>query len=264
MNSIDSNLPSRFERPSIVKIILLFLFACFLVESFRAAEVSLRSLIEGIPYMGEMFSEMLPPDFSRGRAISIALLQTFQMAFVGAFLGIVISIPLAICASKSHSPNSIVYYISRLLVSLFRTVPDLIWALVFVIAVGVGPFAGTLALMIDTIGFCGRFFAEAMEEVPKEPQEGLTAIGASRLSVIFCAVFPAALPSIINSSLFSIEKATRSSVVLGLVGAGGIGVELSVAMNTFHYAQAASIILCILVLVLIVENISQRIRRKVM
>jgi phosphonate transport system permease protein len=143
-------------------------------------------------------------------------------------------------------------------------VPDLVWALLFVVSVGLGPFAGTLAIVIDKLGFCGRFFAEAMEEVDRGPQEALSAMGASRLSLIMCAVFPAAMPSFINTSLFSLEKATRSSVVLGLVGAGGIGIELKVAMDLFNYDEAATIILAIFALVVLVERLSALLRRKVL
>ena len=127
--------------------------------------------------------------------------------------------------------------------------PDLVWALIFVIAVGLGPFAGTLAIAVDTVGFCGRFFAEAMEDVDKGPTEALRAQGVRRFDTIFCAVMPAAMPSFITTSLFALEKSTRSSVILGLVGAGGIGIELKVAMDLFDYPRAATIILMIFALV---------------
>jgi phosphonate transport system permease protein len=121
-----------------------------------------------------------------------------------------------------------------------------------------------LAIMIDTIGFCGRFFAEAMEEVDPGPQEALSSIGASRLGTVVSAVLPAAFPSLINTSLYSVEKATRASVVLGLVGAGGIGIELKVAMDMFAYDQASTIILSIFLLVLAVEQVSARLRRRIL
>ena len=179
-------------------------------------------------------------------------------------LGLVFSLPLAILAARGLSPHPVVYYAVRSLISLFRTVPDLVWALFFVIAVGLGPAAGTLAIMIDTIGFCGRFFAEAMEETDKGPREALTALGASRIGVVFSAVVPQAMPSFINTALFSLEKSTRSSVVLGLVGAGGIGLELKVAMDLFQYSTASTIILCIFLLVLVVEQASTWLRGRVL
>ena len=140
--------------------------------------------------------------------------------------------------------------------------PDLVWALFFVVAVGLGPFAGTLAVTVDIIGFCGRFFAEAMEEADRGPQEALHALGAGRNAVIAAAVLPAAMPSLVNTALFSLEKATRSSVVLGLVGAGGIGIELQVSMDLFRYAEASAIIIAIFALVLLVEQCSAWLRRR--
>jgi phosphonate transport system permease protein len=166
-------------------------------------------------------------------------------------------------AARSQTPHPVLYHAARALISLFRTVPDLIWALFFVVAVGLGPFAGTLALMVDTMGFCGRFFAEAMEEADKGPQEALTALGATRTGRICSAVVPAAMPSFVNTALFSLEKATRGSVVLGLVGAGGIGIELKVAMDLFDYDRAATMILCIFALVVAVEQASALLRRRI-
>ena len=118
--------------------------------------------------------------------------------------------------------------------------------------------------MIDTIGFCGRFFAEAIEEAEQQPIQGLQALGSSRLSTIFCAVLPNVLPSFTNTSLFSLEKAVRSSVVLGLVGAGGIGIELKVSMDTFRYDEAATIIIAIFLMVLVVERLSAWIRSRLL
>jgi phosphonate transport system permease protein len=148
-------------------------------------------------------------------------------------------------------------------IALFRTVPDLVWALLFVIAVGLGPFAGTLAIAIDTAGFASRFFAEAMEDVDKGPSEALTAQGVRRTDIVFCAIIPAALPAFITTSLFALEKSTRSSVVLGLVGAGGIGIELKVAIDMFDYPSAMTIILMIFALVVAVEQAGSFVRTRV-
>jgi phosphonate transport system permease protein len=160
------------------------------------------------------------------------------------------------------SPHPVVRQAARALIALFRTVPDLVWALLFVIAVGLGPPAGVLAIMVDKIGFAGRFFAEAMEETEKGPREALSALGATRISILLCAIVPQAMPSFIATSLFSLEKAVRGSVILGLVGAGGVGVELKVAFDLFAYSTAATIIICIFLLVLVVEQGSNWIRRK--
>jgi phosphonate transport system permease protein len=256
--------PARFERPGLLHFAAWFGIVAFFVWSLEGAQISPVALWQGLPDMATFIAQMFPPDLNRIGPVLLSLLETFQMALVGTVFGVLLSIPLAILATRQHAPNRAVYHVARGLVSLFRTVPDLIWALFFVVTVGLGPFAGALALMIDTIGFCGRFFAEAMEEADEGPQEALTAMGAAHSGIVFSAVLPAALPSMINTALFTLEKATRSSVVLGLVGAGGIGLELKVAIDLFDYAQAATIMLCIFALVVIVERISTALRQRVM
>lgn len=257
-------LPSRLPRFGIFQSLIWIAVVWFIVEAFKGTGISLPEFISGFPAMGRILGEMFPPSTARLGAVGSALFVTFQMAVAGTILGIIASVPLACCASRTQTPHRSLYLFTRTLVSLFRTVPDLIWALFFVATVGLGPFAGTLAIMIDTIGFCGRFFAEGIEEIDQGPVDALKAIGASKLDTLFCAVFPAAMPSFINSSLFALEKSVRASVILGLVGAGGVGVELKVSMDMFRYAEAATIILSIFVLVVIVEQTSSLLRRRIL
>jgi len=254
--------PRRFEPPNPLAFAMLVAVAAFLITSLHGIGFSLSGFVGGLPSMGRMLGEMFPPSIERIGPVGKALLETFQMALVGTVAGVLLSLPLAVLATRHLAPHAALYYAARTLIALFRTVPDLVWALFFVVAVGLGPFAGTLAIMVDIIGFCGRFFAEAMEEADRGPQEALCALGAGRAAVIGAAVFPAALPSFVNTSLFSLEKATRSSVVLGLVGAGGIGIELQVSMDLFRYAEASAIIIAIFVLVLVVEQCSAWLRRR--
>ena len=257
-------MPARLERPRILTFVILIAAAAFVLSSFANSGVSLEKLIRGLPALGRLGSQMFPPSTERLEAVFWSLLQTFQMAVAGTILGLALSLPLAILAAPSLSPHPFFVWIVRGVVALFRTVPDLVWAIVFVIAVGLGPAAGVLALMVDTTGFAARFFAEAMEETDKGPREALSALGASRSGIIFSSVIPQALPSMINTSLFSLEKATRGSVVLGLVGAGGIGIELKVSLELFEYDQAATIIIAIFLLVLAVERASTWVRSRVL
>jgi phosphonate transport system permease protein len=255
-------LPARFTHPSAVEYCAYFVTVAFLAWSFSSVGISISEFATGLPNMGRLLSEMFPPDLSRFGAVLKSILETFQIAFVGAVLGIIFGFILAIPATRQLSPHPVVYSLARGIIALFRTIPDLIWAIFFVATVGLGAFAGTLAIVVDTIGFCGRFFAEAMEETDRGPQDALVAIGANPTGIIFSAVVPAAMPSFVNTGLFSLEKAVRSSVVLGLVGAGGIGIELKVAMDMFMYSQAATIILLIFILVLLVEHLSRHIRNR--
>jgi phosphonate transport system permease protein len=255
---------ARFERPNAIGFALTIGVLAFVVSSFWASDLSLEKLLRGLPGMGRILGQMFPPALDDLDRILLSLLGTFQMAIAGVVLGLVLSLPLAILAADGLSPHPVAKAATRTLIAFFRTVPDLVWALIFVIAVGLGPPAGVLTIMIDTIGYAGRFFAEAMEETDKGSREALTALGASRTGVIASSVVPNALPSFIATSLFCVEKATRASVVLGLVGAGGIGVELKVAFDLFDYQTAATIILVIFVLVVAVEQVGAGLRRRLL
>jgi len=257
-------MPDRHAHLPAWKFMLYVAAAFFFLWSLRGTGLSASKMIQGVPNMIRLVTEMTPPDFTRISSISKALLETFQMGLVGAVIGIGISFFLAILASRRNTPHAFIYYTTRFIIAFCRSVPDLIWAIIFVASVGLGVLAGTLTIIVDTIGFCGRFFAEAMEEVDQGPEEALQTMGAGRLYIVLCAVVPAAIPSFVNSSLFALEKAVRSSVVLGLVGAGGIGIELKVAMDMFEYQQAATIILCIFVLVIAVEQLSIQTRKHFM
>jgi phosphonate transport system permease protein len=255
----------RFEAPGALSFMLMVLVLAFVVWSFNEAAPEWERLSKGASRLfapSGMLRQMFPPDLSRLGKVSWSLLQTFQMAVAGCVLGILLSLPLAILAAEGLSPHPIVRFLARGLIGVFRTVPDLVWAIIFIIVVGLGPAAGVLAIMIDTTGFAGRFFAESMEETDKGPREALSAIGASRTGLIFSAVIPQALPAFVATSLFSLEKSVRGSVALGLVGAGGVGMELKIAFDLIDYDHALTIIILMFLLVFAVEQVSSWARRR--
>lgn len=256
-------LPPRFVAPSALTWVLVVGFAAFFIQGVVASEISLDRLVRGASNFVRFIGQAVPPDFSRAPNIADAMLETLNIAVVGVTFGCLLSIPLALLAARNTAPNGVVRTLTRFVISVARTIPDLIWALIFVVTVGLGPLAGILAIVMDTIGFAARFFSERFEEVHKGPSESLTATGAGRLSVIFGAILPESFASMTATSLFSVEKAIRSAVTLGLVGAGGIGVELSTAMRLFRYDQAAAIILVILVVVIAFEQLSSSIRKRI-
>ena len=257
-------LPPRFARPSPLAFLGYALGIAVVVWAAQGSDWSFSELVTGVPALGDFFSRAWPPSLGRIASLSRALIETFQMAIIGTIAGVVLSVPLAILAARGIHGARFLSWPARGLVALFRTVPDLVWALIFVIAVGLGPFAGTLAIAVDTAGFCGRFFAEAMEDVDKGPADALRAQGVRRIDTIFCATIPAAVPAFITTSLFALEKSTRSSVILGLVGAGGIGLELKVAMDLFDYPRALTIILMIFALVVAVEQAGSLVRTRIL
>ncbi|MFS1414899.1 phosphonate ABC transporter, permease protein PhnE [Vibrio sp. 10N.286.49.C2] len=267
MNQVSSkqhSLPPRVESPSLFTWLVAIVLLAFFINGITAANITTDRLYNGVFNLGTFLGEAFPPKMDRVDVIAKAMLETFQMAIVGVVIGVILSLPMAVLCARNTSPHPIIRISCVNIVSTFRTIPDLVWALVFVIAVGLGPLAGILAIVMDTIGFCARFFAERIEEVDPGPSRALNAIGAKPSGVIMGAIIPECLPSFVATSLYSVEKAIRSAVVLGLVGAGGIGVELSASMNLFRYDQALTVILSILVVVIGVERISAQIRKRIL
>lgn len=261
----DRRAPSRFANFSAATFTMLVVLAALVIASAGDVAPSPQRLLDGLPRMAGLVERMMPPNTDPQFLLRMGrrILETFQIALVGTAVGLVLSLPIAWLSARGVTPLGMFGYLFKAIVSLFRTVPDLVWALLFVSAVGLGAVAGTMTIIVDTVGFCGRFFAEAMEDADKAPQMALEAHGASRFSVLCSAIIPDAMPSMINTALFALEKAVRSSVVLGLVGAGGIGQELKVAFDLFQYRNASAIILAIFIIVLMMEFITDRLRARV-
>ncbi|WNF37395.1 phosphonate ABC transporter, permease protein PhnE [Bacillaceae bacterium IKA-2] len=261
-NRWKEKMPPRLERPSLFTWIILLIFIGFIISGLQNADITVERLSRGILNIGGFLDKAFPPDTARVIPLLSRIRETFEMALIGTFVGVMLSIPIALLASRNTSPYFIVRSFTKGIVTTLRTIPDLIWALIFVISVGLGPLAGILTIIVDTIGFCGRFFSERIEEVDAGPPRALESTGASRLGVIFGSIIPICLPSFVGTSLFAVEKAVRSAVILGLVGAGGIGIELSTSMSLRRFDEALMIIILILVIVLVVEQVSSVIRKK--
>ncbi|MGB4780233.1 phosphonate ABC transporter, permease protein PhnE [Microbacterium sp.] len=256
--------PARLRRPSIFMMIVPIVALAFLAHGWTQGVALYPSeLLTGAGRLGDFLSDAFPPDVTRIGPVLMSLLVTFEIALLGSVLGVLLSLPLGVLAARNMSPHPLVYGVTRGFVSVCRTIPDLVWALLFIVAVGLGPEAGVLAIAVDVMGLCGRFFAEAIEEVPDGVIDGLRASGSPWWAVIIAAVFPTCLPSFIGTSLFALEGAVRSAVTVGLVGAGGIGIELSTSMALLRYDEALTIILAILVVVLAVERTSATLRRRI-
>ncbi|TVR44126.1 MAG: phosphonate ABC transporter, permease protein PhnE [Planctomycetota bacterium] len=270
MNQLDGSrqpLPDRFKLPTLVNSIVFVIAVTFIIWSMVRAELSVTKFIAGLPWMAEAAQQMVPPstrDWPQFWRISNNLLTTLQMAVAGGVIGIIISFGIAWMAARNHSPHWSVYALTRGVITLFRTVPDVIWALFFMVTVGLGPFAGALAIMVDTIGYCGRFYAESMEEVDPAPGESLRAMGAGTITVAACSTIPAALPAMTAHSLYAMERAVRSSVILGIVGAGGIGQEIETFITMDEWPYASTCILMIFIMVLGIEQLSAWMRRRLL
>lgn len=256
-------IPPRWRAPRWTVWATWAVFLAIFVQGVVAIKLTPERLLRGIGNLGDFLARAFPPDTGGLDAVAWAMLETLNIAIVGVSVGVVLSVPFALLAARNTTPHMLVRSTVRLVIATLRTIPDLIWALIFVVAVGLGPLAGVLAIVLDTIGFAARFFAERIEEVQPGPSEALASTGAGRLSVVVGAILPETFASMTATSLYSVEKAIRSAVTLGLVGAGGIGVELAASMRLFQYDRAFMIILVILVVVIAFEQVSASIRRRV-
>jgi len=218
----------------------------------------------GAQRLGFLIRLMLPP--STGGVLDIylqALGETLAMAFFGTFLSSVAAFPLGFLAARNIVPNVAVHFGFRRVLDVLRGIDILIWALIFVSAVGMGPFAGVLAIALSDVAFLTKLYAEAIENVDRKPLEGTQAAGANRLQTIRLAVIPQVLPVILSNALYFFESNVRSATILGIVGAGGIGLELSQQILVNNWDQALFIIIMMLVTVAIIDFLSRRIRAKI-
>ena len=215
---------------------------------------------DGLPAMAQLFSEMVPPDFSRWRAWLKPLLDTLAMSIAGTALAVVISLPLALLAAPNVSPHPVVQHATRTLLAFLRSVPEIIMGILFVAAVGFGALPGVLALALHSVGMVGKFYAEAIEHVDPKPVEAARAAGATRFQVITHAVLPQVMPQLSDITIYRWEYHFRASAVLGIVGAGGIGFELIAALRLMSHDQVSAILLAILACVLVVDGIGARLR----
>lgn len=201
-----------------------------------------------------------PPTFNMGGA----LLETFQIAIVGATLGCFIAAPLSFMASRATAPNSTVYWVSKSFMNLIRTIPDLFWAVFFATAVGFGrPFAGALAMIMFSLAIMAKLLSETIDAIDPGPLEAARAAGATHWQVIATAALPQVLPNFVAYGLYVFELNIRASVVIGFVGAGGIGRLLDERRQFFQWDQVMAIVLVVFVLVLIIEAISISVRRRI-
>lgn len=257
--------PTTLKKPSRLKFYIIFLIMAVLyVLSWIGVKGNIRDLIAGWPNIVEMMSQLFPPDWGYFQTILKPMLETVKMAILGTTLGAIIGIPFTLLASRNVFKNKWVSGITRTIMNLTRTLPDLLLASVFVAAVGIGPLAGVGALTVFSFGIVTKLAYEAVETIDPGPLEAMTAVGANKLQFIRYAVVPQALPSFVAFVLYTFEVCVRASAILGLVGAGGIGMELQAALDNFLYNQVALIILFTLVIVIVIDTVSATIREKLL
>jgi phosphonate transport system permease protein len=251
----------RESRPAIAFLGILAFLVLFVQASF-VVEAKPQDLITGIHGMADIISRSMPPDFSLLSHEMWPTLETIDMAVFGTTIGVLLALPLAILAARNTTAGRPFYAASRCIIAVCRAVPDLVWALLFVTAVGLGPFPGALAISVHSIGMLGRLFAEVIEDMDMGPVDALSMTGASRMQVFTHAVVPSVIPSLLGIALYRLDENIRSSLVLGFVGAGGLGFELLTAMNLFQYHTVSLLLLITFVLVIVAERLSALLRKR--
>tara|TARA_B100000029_G_scaffold460381_1_gene491320 strand:- start:293 stop:1123 length:831 start_codon:yes stop_codon:yes gene_type:complete len=214
-------------------------------------------------YFGDIFSRMMPPDFSNFKNLIYAMLETIEIAFLGTFIAITLSIPVGLLSARNLAPNYFVFLIARTITIFFRAIPEFIIAMILVIAIGFGAIPGVLALGIHTMGFLAKFYAEDIEHINKGPVEALKSSGASKRQIISFAVIPQILPSFIANNLYILDRNIRMATMLGIVGAGGIGYELQSSFRMFEYQKVSAIIVIIFTTIFIIDHLSSLIRSRI-
>lgn len=210
--------------------------------------------------MAEYAAGFLRPDFSDWRFYLEEMLVTIQIALWGTFLAVVFSVPFGILSSQNMAPWWLNQPVRRLM-DLFRAIHEIVFAVLFVVAVGLGPFAGVMALFVHTTGVLAKLFSEAVEAIDPRPVEALRTTGASRMQQVVYGVIPQVLPLWISYSLYRLESNVRSATVLGIIGAGGIGQVLFESVRGFYYPESAAILLIVVGTVTVMDLLSQQLRR---
>lgn len=251
------------ERPAITPMrigYLLFAIAV-LIYAGRLSDLSFVELFQGSGTMAEYVTKYFPPDFTNWRSYLRDTLETVAMGIWGTLLSAILAIPLSILASSNICPAWIVFPVRRILDAM-RAINEVVFALIFVVAVGLGPFAGVLALFIHTAGILAKLFSEAIEAIEVGPVEGIRATGASKLQEIVFGIIPQVVPLWTSFTLYRFESNVRSAAVLGIVGAGGIGVSLYQSFRAFEYQEVCAIMIILIVTVAIIDTASAKLRQR--
>lgn len=266
------------------QVITWVVVAVALLWSLDGTDANLGTLAEGVPNMADFVQRLFPPRFDvqpveiavpaplqgvlgEGVTLSVPrvvpyLIETLQMAVVGTLLGVVLSVPLGLLAARNVAPYPWVYTTARLVLNINRAIPDIIYALIFVAAVGLGPFGGVLALAVGAVGTLSKLYAESIEAIDPQQALAVRATGAGRMQTFMFGVLPQALPLMASYSLLLFEGNVRSATILGLVGAGGVGFILSKYISLFQYRELMGALIFIIIMVTLIDWLSGWLRKK--
>jgi phosphonate transport system permease protein len=240
-------------------------FAAVIVIGLWRIDFTPQRVWQGLWKLGWLLQLMFPPwhggwlwEFSH------AMLETLAMAFLGTLLATLAAVPLGFLGARNVIPQAVFHFGLRRLFDGIRGVDALIWALMFVNVVGLGPFAGVMAIAVSDTGTLAKLFAEAIENVERRQIDGVRAAGADRLQIMRFGILPQVLPVMLSHTLYFFESNTRSATILGVVGAGGIGLQLADRIRVNNWDEVAFILIMILLAVALIDRLSKTIRRRFM
>ncbi|MDQ2086760.1 phosphonate ABC transporter, permease protein PhnE [Herbivorax sp. ANBcel31] len=254
-------LSSLFSKKNSTKLLLVIMSILF-IYSFLQLGFTWKRLIESYERGSFMLQRMLPPVITDLNALIAAGIESIQVAVIGTFLGVLFSITLAIFAASNTSPHFTISYLIKAFAVFVRAIPALIWAIMFIVAVGFGPSAGIMALAINSIGMLLKVYAESIEEIDKGVIEAIRATGASSFQVFMQGILPEVSKIFISWSVFRLDINIRYAAILGVVGAGGIGQELSRYTRSSNYDQALGVTIIIFIIIVAVEKITAYIKKQ--
>lgn len=266
--NVAARLDREWRRFTPLKRLSRFAFYLFavgaLAVSLRTIDVIPEFLYDAPEQMADLFKRMWPLDLNYVRPTLKSLVETLHIATVGTIIAIVLAVPVGLLAARNVTPNLALNLFAKFIFVTSRSINSLVWALLFVAVFGPGPLAGTFAIALRSIGFTGKLFAEALEEADQGSIEALTAAGASKLSTLLLGYWPQIRPAFWSIALFRWDINIRESAVLGLVGAGGIGVALDTALNLLYWDQVAVVLVAIFIVVIVAEIIVTSVRARVL
>ena len=258
---IENYLKPQWSWKTFISIIIFCSILTFIVKDLEIDFIKL--VTDSSKYFGDILSRMLPPDFSNFGNLVYAMFETIEIAFLGTFIAIVLSIPLGLFSAKNLAPNYFVYLVCKTVIIFFRAIPEFIIAMILVIAIGFGAMPGVLALGLHTMGFLAKFYAEDIEHINKGPIDALKSSGATKLQIISFGIIPQILPDFVANNLYILDRNIRMATMLGIVGAGGIGYELLSSFRMFEYPRVSAIIIIIFITIFVIDYLSSFIRSKI-
>lgn len=253
--------PPKPKKNKLV-VIGLPLVAVLFIFSLLQLQFDYAKIAEGFTKLWGYVGTMFPPDFSAWKHVLLAAVESLQVAIIGSVLGIVVAFFLSFLAASNLTPHPLIAWVIQSAASLLRAIPTIVWALIFIVSVGLGPLPGVLAIAVSAAGMLVKVFAQSLEEIDKGVLEAMRATGASWLQIVMQGVLPTVKTAFIAWCVLQLEGGIAESTILGAVGAGGIGFEMTHAMKSYNFAAALFVGLVVFVMVFSVEFIANRYKMK--